>query len=55
MEKEHNRTAGWLEGLKGERDYDQQEALEICEVMVKKQCTKVPNWKAPGWDGVQGF
>ena len=22
VEKEHNRTADWLEGLKGERDYD---------------------------------
>ena len=22
VEKEHNRTAKWLEGLKGERDYD---------------------------------
>ena len=49
LEKEHNRTAEWLEGLKGERNYDQQEALEISEVMVKKQCKK-----APGWDGVQG-
>ena len=55
VEKEHNRTADWLEGLKGERYYDQQEALEISEVMVKKQCKKIPNWKAPGWDGVQGF
>ena len=55
LEKEHNRIAEWLEGLKGERDYDQQEALEISEVMVKKQCKKIPNWKAPGWDGVQGF
>ena len=55
VEKEPNRTADWLEGLKGERDYDQQEALEISEVMVKKQCKKIPNWKAPGWDGVQGF
>ena len=54
VEKEHIRTADWLEGLKGERDYDQQEALEISEVMVKKQCKKIPIWKAPGWDGVQG-
>lgn len=34
VEKEHNRTAPWLEGLKGERDYDQQEALDKSEVMV---------------------
>ena len=55
VEKEHNRTADWLEGLKGEKDYDQQEVLEISEVMVKKQCKKIQNWKAPGWDGVQRF
>ena len=48
VENEHNRTADWLKGLKGERGYDQQEALEISEVMVKKQCKKFTNWKAPG-------
>ena len=41
VEKEHNGTANWLKGLKGERYYDQQEALEISEVMVKKQCKKI--------------
>ena len=46
--KEHNRTAEWLEGLKEERDYDQQEVLEVSEVMVKKQYKKFTNWKAPG-------
>ena len=55
VQKEHNRTEDSLEGLKGERDYDQQEALEISEVMVKKHRKKIPNWKAPGWDGVKGF
>ena len=23
--------------------------------MVKQQCRKLPNWKAPGPDGVQGY
>ena len=23
--------------------------------MVKKHCKKITNWKAPGWNGVQGF
>ena len=27
----------------------------INEENVKKQCSKVPNWKATGHDGVQGF
>ena len=24
-------------------------------MIVKKHCKKIPNWKASGWDGVQGF
>ena len=52
---EHNPTVDWLEGLKRERDYHQQGTLEISEVMLKKKCNKIPNWKAPGWDAVQGF
>ena len=38
--REHNRTADWLERLKGDRDYHQQETLEISEVIVKNKVTK---------------
>ena len=33
----------------------QQRELEIASDMVTSQCRKLPNWKAPGRDGVQGF
>ena len=29
--------------------------MVINEDKVKKQCSKMPNWKAPGHDGVQEF
>ena len=33
----------------------EQQNVVINEDKVKKQCSKMPNWKAPGHDGVQGF
>ena len=33
----------------------EQQNVVINEGKVKKQCSKMPNWKAPGHDGVQGF
>ena len=33
----------------------QQEDIEIEEGKVKEQLKKIPNWKAPGPDGVHGF
>ena len=38
--REHNMTADWFERLKGDRDYHQQETLEISEVIVKNKVTK---------------
>ena len=31
------------------------EKVETSQEMVKVQCRKMPNWKAPGKDGVQGY
>ena len=31
------------------------EKVEINHEMVKMQCRKMPNWKAPGKDSVQGY
>ena len=36
------------------RKFEQQNMV-INEDKVKKQCSKMPNWKAPRHDGVQGF
>ena len=32
-----------------------QQNVVINQDKVKKQCIKMPNWKAPRHDGVQGF
>ena len=31
------------------------EKVEISQEMVKMECRKMPNWKAPGKDAVQGY
>ena len=53
--KEHDRNAKWLKKLKVENNYEKQEYLVITKGMVSKQSRKIPNWKAPERDGVQGF
>ena len=35
-----------------ENNYQKQECLVITKDMVSKQSRKIPNWKAPGRDGV---
>ena len=54
---EHNTQAEWLKDIKEEMTglNHQQEDIEIEEGKVKEQLKKIPNWKAPGPDGVQGF
>ena len=54
-EKEHNKAAEWLHDIKEEVNLNKQENIVITEQMVKKQSSKIPNWKAPGPEGVQGF
>ena len=55
VEKEHNKEAKWLSDLKEEIVKLEQQNVVINEDKVKKQCSKMPNWKALGHDGVQGF
>ena len=52
---EHNTQAEWLKEIKEEMNglNQKQGDIEIAEGMVKEQ--KIPKWKAPGPDGVQGF
>ena len=50
--KEHQKVAKWL------RDFEykeEQEEVEITPENIKKILRKIPNWKAPGPDCVQGF
>ena len=44
-----------MTNLKEEMMKLKQQNVEINEDKVKKQCRKMPNWKAPGHDGVQVF
>ena len=57
VQKEHEKDAEWLHDLKNglETGNKSQENFCITREMVKTQVKKVPNWKAPGRDGVQGF
>ena len=55
VKKEHNKKADWLSDLKKQMVTLEQQNVVNNEEKVKKQCRKMPNWKAPGHDGVQGF
>ena len=59
VRKQHNRRAEWLKDLKRERervnDEHPQERVSISVEKIREQCRKIPNWKAPGRDGVQGY
>ena len=57
IEKKHSKTANWLKQLKEEmsNEHHAQGGLVISVDKIEKQCRKMPNWKAPGRDKVQGF
>ena len=54
-EEHHNTNAEWLNDLREEQQGEQQENIVITENLVRQQCKKIPNWRAPGPDGVQGY
>ena len=55
-EVEHNKDAEWLEDFRHVMsDTQQQEKIEITVEKVQKMVQKIPNWKAPGPDMVQGY
>ena len=52
----HNENAEWLRTLEEEQaDIGIQENIQIDLIKLKKQITRIPNWKSPGTDGVQGY
>ena len=55
--KELNQEAEWLKDLKTwlEKEIQCLERVIINGEKVRDQCRKMPNWKAPGKDGVQGY
>ena len=56
IEKEHNKDAEWLSDLKDEiKGKYEQRKVTLTAKMVNKHARKMPNWKSPGPDGVQGY
>ena len=55
QEKLHESEAEWLKSLKGKKNDAHQEDLIISEDLVRRQSSWLPNWKATGPDGVQGY
>ena len=52
----HNENAEWLRTLQEEQvDIRIQENIQINLIKLKKKITRIPNWKSPGPDGVQGY
>ena len=56
VEKEHNKDADWLSEVKDEvKRRHSQEVVTISIENVRKQAKKMPNWRSPSKDGVQGY
>ena len=57
VRKEHNRERMVERSEERERINDErpQESVSRSVEKIRKQCRKIPNWKAPGRDGVQGY
>ena len=57
VRKENNRDTECLKDLMRERVNDErsQERVSISVEKIRKQCRKIPNWKAPGRNSVQGY
>ena len=48
IRKEHNQHTEWLKGCRKQfENVKSMEQYEISQEMVKTQCRKMPNWKAP--------
>ena len=52
---DHNRDVKWLKDLQSEVNVSEQEKVDITKEHLKKILGRVPNWKLPGPDLVQGF
>ena len=52
---DHKKDAKWLQDLQSEANVKKQEQLDITTGSLKKILGRMPNWKSPGPDLVQGF
>ena len=51
----HKKDAKWLQDLRREVNVKKQEKIDITTGILKKILGRMPNWKSPGPDLVQGF
>ena len=52
---DHKKDAKWLQDLRSEVNVKKQEKIDITTGSVEKILGRMPNWKSPGPDLVQGF
>ena len=52
---DHKKYAKWLQDLRSEVNLKKQEKIDITAGSLKKILGRMPNWKSPGPDLVQGF
>ena len=55
IEKKHNEDAEWLKDVEESYRNIPQESFQINQGKIKKQLSKLPNWKACGPDKVHGY
>ena len=52
---DHKKDAKWLQDLQSEVNVEKQEKININTGISKKNLGRMPNWKSPGPDLVQGL
>ena len=52
---DYKKDAKWLQDLQSEVNVKKQEKIDIITGSLKKILDRMPNWKSPGPDLVQGF
>ena len=52
---DHKKDAKWLQDLQSEVNVKKQEKTDITTGCFRKIFNRMPNWKSPGPDLVQGF
>ena len=52
---DHNRDEKWLKDLQSEVNITKHIKVDISKEILKKILGRMPNWKSPGPDSVQGF
>ena len=51
----YNDKAEWIGNLEGKIQREKQDNINITEENIKEKVRTIPNWKAPGPDGLQGY